>query len=129
MGTDAAASKLPIKCNYSVQQEDTSARQQVYDKMCTDNGTTKVNQLDAKMFNISDKKLTEFLAHYEDSILNVKQKGKNYMIMDNFMEYFGLTKEELLGARRESQTLAGEAAFAGAKRNDVMMWLKGLKST
>ena len=51
------------------------------------------------------------------------------MIMDNFMEYFGLTKEELLGARRESQTLASEAAFAGAKRNDVMMWLKGLKST
>lgn len=101
MGTDTAASKLPIKCNYSLQQEDTTARQQVYDKLCTENGTTKINQLNAKMFNISDKKLTEFLEYYEDSILNVK-RGKNYMIMDNFMEYFGLTKEELLGARREA---------------------------
>ena len=128
MSTDTAASNLPIKCNYSHQQEDRTARQQVYDKMCTENGTTKVNNLDIKLFNINDKKLTEFLEYYEDSILNVKQKGKSYMIMDNFMDYFGLTKEDLLGARRESQMLAAEAALADSKRTDVMMWLKGLSS-
>ena len=128
MSTDTAASNLPIKCNYSHQHEDRTARQQVYDKMCTENGTTKVNNLDIKLFNINDKKLTEFLEYYEDSILNVKQKGKSYMIMDNFMDYFGLTKEDLLGARRESQMLAAEAALADSKRTDVMMWLKGLSS-
>ena len=126
MDTDKTAINLPMKCKYTLQIEDISARQQVYDKMCMENGTTKVNKLDTKLNNISDKKLTQFLEYYEDSILNVKKKGKSYMIMDNFMEYFGMTKEELLGARRESQTLATEAASVGSKRTDVMMWFKGL---
>ena len=92
-----------LKCSYTAQGADTSARQQVYDKLCIENGTTKVNNLDTKLFKITDEKLTEFLEHYEDSILNTKQKGKSYMIMDNFMEYFGLTKEELQGARKETK--------------------------
>ena len=74
--------------------------------MCIENGTTKVNKLDTEMFNINDKKLTEFLEHYEDSILNTKQKGKSYIIIDNFMEYFGLTQDDLRGARAEAQALA-----------------------
>ena len=45
MITDAPANKIaiPIKCHYSVQEEDISARQQVYDKLCREHGTTKVN--------------------------------------------------------------------------------------
>ena len=99
-----------IKCAYTAQKLDTTQRQQVYDKLCLENGTTKVNQLDKKLFNVSDAKLTEFLEHYEDSILNVKQKGKSYMIMDNFLEYVGLTREDLLGARAEAEQLASEAS-------------------
>ena len=110
-----------IKCGYTAQKLDTTQRQQVYDKLCLENGTTKVNQLDKKLFNVSDAKLTEFLEHYEDSILNVKQKGKSYMIMDNFLEYVGLTREDLLGARAEAEQLASEASspIPGSKRVDV----------
>ena len=80
----------------------------MYDQLWIENGSTKVNQLDTKMFSISDKKLTNFLEHYEDSILNTKQKGKSYMIMDNFLEYFGLTKDDLLAARGEAEALASK---------------------
>ena len=120
-----------IKCGYTAQRLDTTQRQQVYDKLCLENGTTKVNQLDKKLFNVSDAKLTEFLEHYEDSILNVKQKGKSYMIMDNFLEYVGLTREDLLGARAEAEQLAGEASLpiAGSKRVDVAMWLRDLQQS
>ena len=120
-----------IKCGYTARQLDTTQRQQVYDKLCLENGTTKVNQLDKKLFNVSDAKLTEFLEHYEDSILNVKQKGKSYMIMDNFLEYVGLTREDLLGARAEAQTLARDArsGIPDSKRVDVMMWLQGLEQS
>ena len=114
---------------FTAYEENTTARQQVYDKLCTENGTTKVNKLDPQMFKISDEKLTKFLEHYENSILNTKQKGKSYMVMDNFMEYFGLTKEDLLGARREAETLAGAASFPGARRSDVMLWLRDLGTT
>ena len=49
--------------------------------------------------------------------------------MDNVMEYFGLTKEDLLGARAEAQTLARDArsGLPDSKRVDVMMWLQGLE--
>ena len=120
-----------LKCSYTAQGADTSARQQVYDKLCIENGTTKVNNLDTKLFKITDEKLTEFLEHYEDSILNTKQKGKSYMIMDNFMEYFGLSREDLLGARGEAENLARDASSAipDSKRVDVLMWLKDLQTS
>ena len=49
--------------------------------------------------------------------------------MDNVMDYFGLTKEDLLGARAEAQSLASDASgsLPDSKRVDVMMWLQGLE--
>ena len=119
-----------MKCVFTGLVDDATDRQKVYDQIWLENGSTKVNKLDSKVFSISDEKLTKFLEHYEDSILNTKRKGKSYMIMDNFMEYFGLTKEDLLGARAEAQALAKEAGQPASdyKRVDVMTWLNDIRA-
>ena len=51
--------------------------------------------------------------------------------MDNVMDYFGLTKEDLLGAKAEAQSLASDArsSLPDSKRVDVMMWLQGLEQS
>ena len=53
------------------------------------------------------------------------------MILDNFTDYFGLTREDLLGARAEAEYLASEAgkSLPDSRRVDIMMWLKDLQTS
>ena len=99
------SSPLPVKCYFDELKDDTTLRQQAVDKILIERGTTKVNDLNPQTFSINDKKLTKFLEGYQESILNTKQKGPSYIIMDNFMEYFGLSKDDLLGTREDAKTL------------------------
>ena len=60
-----------------------------------------------------------------------RPRGPDYLVIDNFTEYFGLELSDLQGARGEAETLTSvgcESDGAGqtGARCDALMWLQGL---
>ena len=66
----------------------------------------QITDLDKEKYSLTTDKLTKFLEHYEESALNMKEKGPDYLIIDNFLELFQLTKEDIVKARSEGEFLA-----------------------
>ena len=57
----------------------------------------------------------------------MKVKGPDYLVIDNFMEVFGLPKELLLEAKNEGNALSNAVMKPNSKsRQEFMAWLKGL---
>ena len=48
----------------------------------------QITDLDKEKYSLTTDKLTKFLEHYEESALNMKEKGPDYLIIDNFLELF-----------------------------------------
>ena len=66
----------------------------------------QITDLDKENRSLTTDKLTKFLEHYDDSVLNMKEKGPDYLIIDNFLELVSLTKEDIVKARSEGEFLA-----------------------
>ena len=60
-----------------------------------------INELDPIKRGLDKVKLNQLLEYYEDSKLNMKEKGPDYVVIDNFIDVFGLPKEILQEARNE----------------------------
>ena len=87
----------------------------------------QVTTLDPSKHNITKEKLAKFVEDYDDSILNFTEKGPDYLIMDNFLEHFGLDTEALSGSVEIGGLLAKETLRPElSNRQDLMLWFKGL---
>ena len=117
-----------IKCGYEQMFDDIPQRQASIDKIFSEHITPElINFIDPESHSINRETLANFLDFHEDSNLNMHEKGPDYLVIDNFLEYFGLDKEGLLGARNEGQTLS-DAVLARSQyaRQDMITWLKGM---
>ena len=87
----------------------------------------QVTTLDPTSHNIDREKLAKFVEDYDDSILNFTEKGPDYLIIDNFLEHFGLDSEALSGTVEIGALLAEETLRPElSNRQDLMLWFKGL---
>ena len=71
------------------------------------------------------------MEHVDDTGMSTRSKGPDYLVIDNFAEFFQLSKADLLGARSEVESItnAGCTADRSSKegaRCDALMWLQGL---
>ena len=61
-----------------------------------------------------------------------RPNGPDYLIIDNFAEFFELDKAELLGARKEAEKISKKVCYnvqdLGTARCDTLLFLKGLES-
>ena len=55
--------------------------------------------------SLDDEKLTNLLEDYEDTLTNLKIKNPDYLIIDNFMQYFELDESSLVEAKAEIEAL------------------------
>ena len=65
----------------------------------------QITDLDPENHNINKDKLEKFVEYYEDSILNLNENHPDYLIIDNFLEHFGLSKEAIKGSADEGEIL------------------------
>ena len=93
---------INIKCSYETIFDDVPIRQASMDKVLAENSEVElINELDPVKRGLDKVKLNNLLEYYEDSKLNMKEKSPDYVVIDNFMEVFGLPKEVLQEARNE----------------------------
>ena len=61
-----------------------------------------------------------------------RPKGPDFLIIDNFVEMFGIDKADLIDARSESEQIKEAAcnnlSSAAYRRCDYLVWLKNLDS-
>ena len=87
----------------------------------------QITDLDPENHSINKDKLEKFVEYYEDSILNLNEKHPDYLIIDNFLEYFGLSKEAIQGSAEEGQILKAKTMRPHLQnRQDLMLWFKDL---
>ena len=86
--------------------------------------------MDHESRSLDKEKLAKFLEHKEESFFNLnKDEGPDYIVIDDFLEQFKLTKEDLSYAHLESEWLANEVMRPHLNsRQDFMMWLKGMEN-
>ena len=86
-----------------------------------------ITTLDPGSHSIDKEKLAKFVEHYEDATLNFAEKSPDYLIIDNFLEHFGLDNETLQGAQKIGSILAKETLRPELNnRQDLMLWFTGL---
>ena len=93
-----------------------------------------VNDLMPTREKLDEKTLTKFLEFFDTTFISGREKGPDYVVIDNFLEYFNLEEEDLQGAKSEAEQLTkagcesvNEYENQGA-RCDTLMWLEGLKN-
>ena len=87
----------------------------------------QVTTLNPAEYSIDSEKLAKFVEEHDGSILNFNEKAPDYMIIDNFLEHFGLDHEVLAGSKEVGELLS-EAGLRPElnNRQDLMVWFKGL---
>ena len=55
----------------------------------------QVTTLDPEKYSVDSEKLAKFVEEHDGSILNFTEKAPDYMIIDNFLEHFGLDHDVL----------------------------------
>ena len=60
--------------------------------------------------------------------MNLEEESANYVIIDNFLEHFELSREDILEARNEGEYLAYHALRPELvdTRQDMITWLLGM---
>ena len=86
-----------------------------------------INELDPEKDKIDVENLTQFIKNFNDN----SDDGPEYLVIDNFIQFSGLNKVDLLEARKEAEKMseAGCAADQSGHKNDrcdSLIWLKGL---
>ena len=64
-----------------------------------------IDALDPANLKIDQSNLTSFLERFDSTLLENRPRGPDYLVIDNFAEYFGLSLSDLQGARGEAETL------------------------
>ena len=60
--------------------------------------------------------------------MNFEEKSANYLIIDNFLDNFNISREDVSGARENGEHLAHETLRPDLEtRQDMMTWLLGME--
>ena len=64
-----------------------------------------INDLSPGRESLDEKTLTKFLEHFDTTFMSGREKGYDYLVIDNFAEYFDIEEAELQGAKSEAEAL------------------------
>ena len=64
-----------------------------------------INELDPEKRSLTDEKLANLLEYYEDTSVDLRIKSPDYVVIDDFMEQFGLDERALVDAKGEIEFL------------------------
>ena len=64
-----------------------------------------INELDPEARGLNDQKLTNLLEYYEDTTTDLRLKSPDYLIIDNFLQYFELDESSIAEAKAEIEFL------------------------
>lgn len=117
--------------NYLISDADLPENHDMIDKLVPqDDSTIRINDLDPEPSSITDAKLEKFLEYFDETMMTPGAKGPDYLIIDNFAEFFKLEVADLKGARSEAEVVA-KAGCAEVKggRCDALVWLRDLSAS
>ena len=89
-----------------------------------------VNELDDFNNRIDDDKIRKFLSEFDDTFMDrSRPKGPDYLIIDNFINFFQLEKADLINARKEFEEMTVECCNQSKElinftRCENLIWLK-----
>ena len=87
------------------------------------------NELNPLKNRIDDESIAKFLSDHDYNYIDRQRQkgGPEYLIIDNFADYFKLDQSDLVAAKTDAQAISVEACkeFSSA-RCDVALWLKTL---
>ena len=95
-----------LSCNYESMFKDEPPIDDAIEKVLELATPKQVTTLDPASHNIDKEKLAKFVQEYDESILNFTDKGPDYLIIDNFLEHFGLDNAAIEGAKEVGGLLA-----------------------
>ena len=64
-----------------------------------------VNDLSPGSKKLDQDTLAKFLEFFDTTLLDPREKGPDYLVIDNFAEYFNIEETELQGAKTEAEQL------------------------
>ena len=64
-----------------------------------------INELDTEKRGLTDEKLTNLLEYYEDTTTDLRLPSPDYLVIDDFMQHFGLDQNSLVDAKAEIEFL------------------------
>ena len=97
--------RVNLHCNLENKFDDIPLPQASIDRI-QDRIPEYITDLDPESRRVDKEHLKHFLEHYEDSLFNTEEKIPDYLVIDNFLEHFGLSKEEMEGALNEVYSLS-----------------------
>ena len=62
-----------------------------------------INDLAPNIQKLEQKNLTKFLEFFDTTFIEPRERGPDYLIIDNFAEYFNLAEEDMQGAKTEAE--------------------------
>ena len=62
-----------------------------------------INDLAPHIMKLEQNNLTKFLEFFDTTFIEPREKGPDYLIIDNFAEYFNLAEEDMQGAKTEAE--------------------------
>ena len=71
-------------------------------KVALEGNLKTINELNAEKDQIYTENITQFIKHLNEN----HGQGPDYLVMDNFTQFFGLDKVDLLEARKEVEKMA-----------------------
>ena len=125
-----------MRCGIITEEEDENPEQQNdLDQQIDNEGKLKIiDELNPSQNILDNINLEKFVSDFDHTYMDrSRPKGPDYIIIDDFTDYFGDFKDTLLQARKEAEDLTGELSrlTCGAEdeahaRCDFLMWLKNL---
>ena len=64
-----------------------------------------INDLLPGRHKLDQKNLSHFLEFFDTTFIDPREKGPDYLVFDNFAEYFNIDETELQGAKSEAEQL------------------------
>ena len=65
-----------------------------------------IDELDPVENRIDEDNLTKFLSEFDHTYMDrARPKGPDYLIIDNFVEIFGIDKADLIDAKSEAEEI------------------------
>ena len=94
-----------IQCDYDFITNEVDMKQHFLEELLSVDMPRIINDLMPSKNKLDQKNLAKFLEFFDTTFIDPREKGPDYLVIDNFAEYFNIDESEMLGAKSEAEHL------------------------
>ena len=94
-----------IQCGYDYIFNEVDIKQHFLEELLSVEMPKMINDLSPGSKKLDQDTLANFLEFFDTTLIDPREKGPDYLVIDNFAEYFNIEETELQGAKSEAEQL------------------------